>query len=1046
VTIQVNAGGALTDTVTGSFAPSTSLLINAGGSVNTFGVDTFASLAGAGTISIPSTNAVFFGNASSTAFSGTLVAPDLNTAFVKQGTGNLTINGMTAANGDILETQGSITQSAGTTSIKSLAVGTGTGNTANMTVSGGTLTFTGTGLVGIPCSSQCPALRVGDFAGTGLLTQTAGTIIVGAPGVAGSMNIGNQGGNGTYTISGGILQLGVLGDVNTAGLYSIGRQATANPAFANSTGVLNIAGTGLVDVQAGELINGDRDAGGAAGALTSSTINMTGGTLRIRSGANLWLSAFNNTGAIDSVFNLNGGTLEIGDGRLQANYGGGGGVYQFNLGNGTIKVIDSALVTSVDGILTGGSATTGVKVDTNGIGATWNGVLSGTGWLVKTGAGTLNLGGVNTYTGGTAFNGGTVLVDSLTDLGANSAALSFNGGTLQLGANSTLINKAGVAVTMAGAGTIDTNGFSTFMDGNISGSGALTKAGLGTLDIAGANNGHTGALNVLAGSLTASAVGGNHIGDTSAVTVSAGATLNVGPETIGSLAGAGLVNITAGSTLTTGGDNTSTIWTGTTGATTGALTKVGVGTFTINANTLYTGLTTVGAGELRLNGSLADSLLIASGARFSGNATVNGSVTNNGAINPGNSPGTTTIIGNYTAGLGAVLNMEVQFNNAAAPVNGVTNDFISIGGNASGVTLINVIPSAPSNAAVATTGNGVELVRVAGTNNGTQFALSGPVFQGGLQYVLDYKPNYSGVLDGYFLRSQIGEGLFGDAAMFSAGRAMTSSCFMGVDGLSGDGTRTTSGRAWARAGTGNLSTGADSGIVSEQDYTCGSGGVDLRVADNTRIGVSGGYGHTNVDVSTLAGMGRLDGDGGTMQAYMGFAHEGLFANLSVGVASISWTFDGPLTALTDATTRGVIASLQGGVMWPLGDDWRFGAMAEVGYDGMTCTKHCLLAGTTEDPANWTAKGTLRIDGRMADGVLLPFISVALSDTLDGTDKVTNGAGSLSTSTASSLLTAKAGLSAMVADNTALFAQVGVTSGLSKDVDGMDGSGGIKIFW
>lgn len=740
VTIQVNAGGTLQDTVTGSFDPSTSLVINAGGAVNTLGVDTFAALSGAGTISIPSTNAVFFGNATSTAFSGTLVAPDLNTAFVKQGTGTFTINGMTAANGDFLETQGSIAQSAGSTSIKSLAVGTGSGNSANMTVSGGTLTFTGTGLVGTPCASQCPALRVGDFAGTGLLTQTGGTVVIGAPGVAGSMNIGNQGGTGTYTISGGILQLGVLGDVNTAGLYAIGRSTTDTR---NSVGVMNISGTALVDVQAGEFINADRDAAGTL-ATTSSTINMTGGTLRVRNGANLWLSGYNNAGAIDSVFNLNGGTLEIGDGRLQANYGGGGGVYQFNLGNGTIKVIDSALVTSVDGILTGGSAATGVKIDTNGIGATWNGVLSGAGWLVKTGAGTLNLGGVNTYTGGTAFNGGTVVVDATTDLGANSAALSFNGGTLQLGAGNVLSNKSGVAVTMAGAGTIDTNGFNTVMDGNISGSGALTKTGAGILDIAGSNNAHSGALNVAAGTLTATFAGGNHIGDTSAVTVAAGATLNVGPETIGSLAGAGLVNITNASTLVTGGNNSSTTWTGTTGASTGSLTKTGTGTFTVNSNLSYTGLTTVSAGELKLNGSMADSLLINAGARFSGNATVSGNVTNNGAINPGNSPGSVIIAGNYVGG--GVLNSEVQFNNAGAPVNGTTHDFLSIGGNASGTTLINVIPFAPSGAAAATTGNGIELVRVAGTTGAGQFALSAPVFVGAYEYTLNYLPNYSAPL------------------------------------------------------------------------------------------------------------------------------------------------------------------------------------------------------------------------------------------------------------------------------------------------------------
>jgi len=265
-------------------------------------------------------------------------------------------------------------------------------------------------------------------------------------------------------------------------------------------------------------------------------------------GANLWLSAFNNGNAIDSVYNLNGGTLEIGAGRLQDNYGGGGGVYQFNLGNGTIKVIDSALVTSVNGILTGGTAATGVKIDTNGLSADWNGILSGTGWVVKTGAGALTLDGVNTYTGGTGFNGGTVLVDSTSDLGATTAAMSFNGGTLQLGANGVLALRTG-GTAMAGAGTIDTNGFTTTYDGAVTGSGALTKVGAGTLDLGGSNNAHTGALNVNAGILNTSF--GSAIGNTSAVTVAGGALLQIGtPETIGSLAGAGTTTLFFGELYT----------------------------------------------------------------------------------------------------------------------------------------------------------------------------------------------------------------------------------------------------------------------------------------------------------------------------------------------------------------------------------------------------------------------------------------------------------------------------------------------------------------
>ncbi len=706
---------------------------------------------------------------------------------------------------------------------------------------------------------------------------------------------------------------------------------------------------------------------------------------------------------------------------------------------------------AVDGILTGGTAATGVKIDTNGIGATWNGVLSGTGWLVKTGAGTLNLGGVNTYTGGTAFNGGTVLVDAFSDLGAASAGMSFNGGTLQLGAANVLNGRTG-ATTMVGSGTINTAGFLSFHDSNISGSGALTVNGGGQLVLNGVNNAHSGAVNV-SGAGTVLWAELDALGNTSAIDLGAGTTLNVGgpgpgggTEVIGSLSGTGATtNIYFGSNLTLGGNNASTVYGGTINQSVAvaSLTKVGTGTFTINDNTNYTGLTTVSGGELRVNGTMADSLLIQAGARFSGNATINGNVTNSGAINPGNSPGSVIIVGNYVGG--GVLNAEVQLNNAGAPVNGTTHDFLSIGGSATNTTLINVIPFAPSGAPAATTGNGIELVRVAGANNGTQFALAAPVFAGAYEYTLNYLPNYSGANDGYFLQSRIGEGLFGDAAMAVAGKALMSNCFRSTDELLGDGERSTMGRAWAKVSGGNMSTGADTGLETDQDYTCGSGGMDLRVADGFRVGVSGGYANTDVDVTTLAGTGKLEGDGGMMSTHVGYASGNMFANVSLGYGNINWTYQGPLTAERTATTSGVIGAIQAGMLWPMGD-WRLGATAELAYDGLECGNHCMLAGTQDDVANWTAKAGLRLDGTMHEGKVLPFLSVAFSDSLDGSNSVSNGTAVLETEAQSSLLNARAGVTAMIAENTAIFLSGGITEGLSNDVSGAEGTIGAKLHW
>jgi autotransporter-associated beta strand protein len=1039
-------GGTLQAGSSSALSSSTAVTIDAGTTLDfTNTTQSIGSLAGSGTVQLGSTGFFFTGNDNTnTSFSGTIVQSAPQTGAVgKVGTGTWNISGMTMAEGEFYDIQGTLAQTTSSTNIKYLAVGTGTGDSADMTVSGGTLNITGN-YPGMPaiCGSSCPSLQVGDFGGTGVLTQTAGTVVIGAPGVGGSLNVGNQGGNGTYNISGGTLQLGVFGDVNSAGLYSIGRQQTSNAAFANSTGLMSLSGTGLVDVQAGELIVGDRDSGGAAGAVTSSTLTMTGGTLRVRQGANLWLSAFDNGNAIDSTFNLNGGTLEIGDGRLQAGYGGGTGTYVFNMGAGTIKVIDADLVTSVHGTLNGGSVATGTTINTNGFNATWNGVLDGTGWLVKTGAGTLKLEAVNTYTGGTAFNGGTVFVDVDTDLGATTAAMSFNGGTLQLGANSVLATRTG-GTNMAGAGTIDTNGFSSVYDGNITGSGALTKIGAGTLDLGGNNNAHAGAVNVNAGQLNA--FGGNGAGDTSAVTVAGGATFRVygaASETIGSLAGAGSL-LLGTERLVTGGNNGSTTWSGTTDAGTGGITKTGTGTMTVNANLSYTGVTNVNGGTLLLNGTAADSVVVNSGGTFGGNSVISGNLTLNagGHLAPGNSPGSTIVLGNYTGG--GIYDAQVAFNNAATAIPGVDNDLLSIGGNVSGTTLINVAAIAPSNAPTATTGFGVLLVAVGGNVAANQFQLAGPVFQGGYEYLLAYEQNYVGNTDGFFLQSVARDELWGQAAMLTAGQAMTDRCFRGEDrqAAAGDDRR---GRAWATVTSGSRSTGADTGVDSDQDYTCGSGGIDIATGDAMRVGLSGGYGNTSVDVTTPSGTGKLDGDQGVVEAYMTWAKSHVFINVSAGYSTTDWSFDAPLSGHSDATVDGFIAAAQAGARWGMGNV-RAGLSAQLDYDGTKCGDTCFVAGVTEDVAKLRAKGAARLDGMFSDGTIQPFVQVGIEDNLDGTNSAGIGAAAVESDTGL-LLTADAGLTAFVSKNFALFAGVGVTSGLDKDVNGFDGQGGVKLTW
>jgi autotransporter-associated beta strand protein len=232
---------------------------------------------------------------------------------------------------------------------------------------------------------------------------------------------------------------------------------------------------------------------------------------------------------------------------------------------------------------------------------------------------------------------------------------------------------------------------------------AATVAGAPGGSIVFFNGGRAGAATLIAnGGATAvngglisfgSASGSAGTGDSARLVVNAGAyadfSLNApfGDTAVGSIEGAGRFSLGA-SLLTVGNLNTSTTVSGNItddgggyiGATGGQLTKVGTGTLTLSGANTYTGLTTVAAGAMALNGSVAGDALVKFGATLSGSANVAGTLNCDGTCIIGNSPGTYTLGGLNLAStatleyeLGATRDHIVVTNNGNVTLGGILN-------------------------------------------------------------------------------------------------------------------------------------------------------------------------------------------------------------------------------------------------------------------------------------------------------------------------------------------------------------------------------------
>ena len=498
--------------------------------------------------------------------------------------------------------------------------------TGGTTINAGTLTVTTSSLPGAVVNNATLQFNQ-DGRGTfkGVISGT-GAVLKSGLGAAGLTGVNTY--TGGTTVDAGTLVVttaSLPGNVTNNAILQFNQSSRGTYlGLISGTGAVVKTGTGAVG-----LTGANTYAGGTTvseGTLLVTTVSLPGNVIN------------NATLQFNQAFRGTYAGVISGTGALVKTGTGDAGLTGANTYLGSTTISDGILLVTTSS-LPGDSANPGSVINNATLqfnqasSATYFGVISGTGAVVKTGTGSVGLVAANTYTGGTTVSEGTLYVTTLSLPGdvVNNATLQFN--QASKGTYAGVISGTG-AVLKTGAGAVGLTGANTYAGGTTISEGTLVVTStslpgdvVNNAIIQFNQNGNGTYASAITGTGSFLKTGTGNLGLTGLNNYSGGTTISDGTlfVTTSSLPAGPVVN-----NATLQFNQTATgVFNGTISGS-GTVIKGGRGSMSFTANNTYTGTTELIGGTLFIEGnqgSASGNVNVASGATLGGTGTIGGNTT-----------------------------------------------------------------------------------------------------------------------------------------------------------------------------------------------------------------------------------------------------------------------------------------------------------------------------------------------------------------------------------------------------------------------------------